>query len=132
MRRIKSENTKPELLVRKLVHAQGYRYRLHRRDLPGKPDLTFASRRKVIFVHSCFWHGHEAEDCPDRRRPKSNLTYWGPKLARNRERDGQARAALEQAGWHVLVVWDCETRARDALAAKLTDFLSPAPRGEGR
>jgi DNA mismatch endonuclease (patch repair protein) len=128
MRRIKSGNTKPELLVRKLVHALGYRYRLHRRDLPGKPDLTFASRRKVIFVHGCFWHGHGIGECPDRRRPKSNLSYWNPKLARNQQRDQQTQAALEQAGWQVLVIWDCETGSREALAAKLTAFLSAVPR----
>jgi len=131
MRRIKSADTKPERLVRKLVHALGYRYRLHRRDLPGKPDLTFASKRKVIFVHGCFWHGHGIAECPDRRLPKSNLTYWGPKLARNQQRDRDAQAALEQAGWQVLVVWDCETRSRETLSEKLKLFLSLAVPSEG-
>ena len=110
MRRIKSTGMKPEMLVRRLVHSMGYRYRLHRKDLPGKPDLVFGLRKKVIFVHGCFWHGHDAEGCPDRRTPKSNVSYWSPKLARNKARDAERVVALEKAGWKVLTIWECETR----------------------
>ena len=125
MRRIKSANTKPERAVRRLVHALGFRARLHRRDLPGKPDLTFAKRKKIIFVHGCFWHDHEDAACPDKGRPKSNTGYWGPKLARNKTRDRETQAALAQAGWQVLVVWDCETRDLTTLAKRLDAFLRP-------
>lgn len=126
MRRIKSRDTKPELLVRRLVHGMGYRYRLHRRDLPGKPDLVFGPKRKAIFVHGCFWHGHDDPACPDKGRPKSNLTYWGQKLARNRARDEANIAALTALGWDVLVIWDCATRDIPRLSARLSAFLSNA------
>src|SRR3954453_9489446 len=96
MRRIKSKDMKPELLVRRLVFGLGYRYRLHRKDLPGKPDLVFPGRKKVIFVHGCFWHQHP--DCREGRPPRSNITYWKPKLARNVERDMQALATLKDTG----------------------------------
>lgn len=122
MRAVKSSDTKPELIVRRLIHRLGYRYRLHRADLPGKPDLVFASRRKVIFVHGCFWHGH---DCArGARTPKTNADYWGLKIARNRARDERARAALEQAGWAVLIVWECELKDNEALAEILIRFLN--------
>ncbi|MFC4523250.1 very short patch repair endonuclease [Cupriavidus pinatubonensis] len=121
MRRIRSKDTAPELLVRRLVWSLGYRYRLHRKDLPGKPDLAFGSRKKAIFVHGCFWHQHPA-GCPDSRLPKSRLEYWLPKLQRNCERDAKAVAALETAGWQVLIIWDCETKAPD-LAERLRNFL---------
>lgn len=123
MRRIRSKGTKPEMLVRRLVHGMGYRYRLHKKGLPGKPDLVFASRRKVIFVHGCFWHGHELDTCLDGRAPKSNTGYWAPKLARNKERDAVNLAALKAAGWQTLVIWECETRDESALAARLRAFL---------
>ncbi len=121
MQRIKGRDTRPELRVRKLVHGMGYRYRLHRKDLPGKPDLVFAPRRKVIFVHGCFWHQHRG--CRAGRMPASNLDYWGPKLCRNLERDNMARTMLEQAGWDVLVVWDCETKDLEELSSRLDSFL---------
>jgi len=124
MRRIKSKDTKPELIVRKLVHGLGYRYRLHRRDLPGKPDLVFGSRRKVIFVHGCFWHGHDDQACLDGRAPRSNQAYWLPKLARNKLRDLASVAALESAGWDVLIIWECETRDTGLLSCRLKGFLS--------
>src|SRR5581483_7737979 len=108
MRRIKSKNMKPELAVRRLVHKLGYRYRLHRKDLPGNPDLVFSSKRKVIFVNGCFWHGHDLEGCRDGRRPKSNTGYWNTKLARNKERDAKNIAALEASGWAVLTIWECD------------------------
>ncbi|WP_316214609.1 very short patch repair endonuclease [Bradyrhizobium sp. SZCCHNR2035] len=109
MRRIKSKGTKPEMTVRGLVHGMGYRYRLHRPDLPGKPDLVFGPKRKVIFVHGCFWHGHERVGCAHVRHPKSNTAYWQPKLARNKERDVRHKRLLKQMGWKVLTVWECET-----------------------
>jgi DNA mismatch endonuclease (patch repair protein) len=123
MRRIKSKDMKPELLVRRLVHALGYRYRLHRKDLPGKPDLVFGPRKKVIFVHGCFWHGHNRQGCLDARRPKSNTEYWNPKLTRNRERDAERIAALRDDGWGVLVIWECETTDDKAVQKKLRQFL---------
>ncbi|MCI0467585.1 MAG: very short patch repair endonuclease [Beijerinckiaceae bacterium] len=123
MRRIKSKDMKPEMLVRRLVHAMGYRYRLHVKELPGKPDLVFPSRRKVIFVHGCFWHLHNSRDCPDRREPRTNQDYWGPKLARNKERDAEHIAALEAAGWPVLIVWECQTRDAKSLGESVRAFL---------
>lgn len=124
MRRIRSKDTKPEMLVRRLVHGMGFRYQLHGLDLPGKPDLVFTSRRKVIFVHGCFWHMHGDPCCPDRREPQSNQEYWKPKLARNRRRDAEHLAALETIGWSVLTVWECETRDLATLAASVRAFLS--------
>jgi len=121
MRRIKSTGMKPEMLVRRLVHSMGYRYRLHGKDLPGKPDLVFGPRKKVIFVHGCFWHGHDAEGCPDRRTPKSNVAYWSSKLARNKARDAERVAALKKAGWSVLTIWECETRSD--LSKRIQRFL---------
>lgn len=120
MRRIKSKGMKPEMVVRRQVHGLGYRYRLHRKDLPGKPDLVFGPRRAVIFVHGCFWHQH---DCRDGRVPSSNREYWEPKLARNVERDGEARRGLKAMGWRVMVVWECETKDEATLADRLVAFL---------
>lgn len=123
MRRIRSKDTKPELAVRRLVHSLGYRYRLHRKDLPGKPDLVFGPKRKVIFVHGCFWHGHDDPKCVDGRLPKSNLGYWKTKIARNRERDQARQRELKDLGWDALVIWDCETTDQATLAAKINSFL---------
>jgi DNA mismatch endonuclease (patch repair protein) len=123
MRAIQSESTKPELLVRGLVHRMGYRYRVHRKDLPGKPDLVFVSRRKVIFVHGCFWHQHDEASCMDARLPRSNTEYWRPKLARNVERDAQSQSALRAKGWEFLVIWECETRNPKALRQRVNSFL---------
>lgn len=120
MSRIRSRDMKPELAVRRMVHAMGYRYRLHRRGLPGKPDLVFGPRRSVIFVHGCFWHQH---DCRDGRRPQSNTAYWDEKLRRNVERDAAHIAALEAAGWRVLVIWECQLRDPGALGQTLRAFL---------
>ena len=120
MQSVKSKNTGPELIVRRLLHGMGYRYRLHRRDLPGKPDIAFVSRRKAIFVHGCFWHGH---DCPKGRLPKSRLDYWRPKLDRNRERDRTNAEHLKSLGWSVLVIWQCETVDKETLAIRLQDFV---------
>lgn len=123
MRRIKSKDMKPELVIRRLVHRLGYRYRLHRKDLPGKPDLVFGPKRKVIFVNGCFWHGHELEGCLDSRRPKSNTGYWGPKLERNKVRDATNVALLEAAGWKVLTVWECQTKKLNQVEKRVIRFL---------
>ena len=120
MRRIRGKDTKPEMAVRSLVHAMGYRYRLHKKGLPGKPDLVFGPRRKIVFVHGCFWHGHKDPNCAaGRRQPQSNQDYWLPKLARNRARDIDTEGELARLGWSVLIVWECDLRDR----AKLTDGL---------
>jgi DNA mismatch endonuclease (patch repair protein) len=123
MRRIRSADTKPELAVRSLTHRLGFRFRLHRRDLPGRPDLVFPSKRKVIFVHGCFWHQHRG--CVDGRTPKSNSDYWLPKLANNKKRDRKNRARLTRLGWKCLVIWDCETRDPKELKRQLEAFLGP-------
>lgn len=121
MRAIRSKDMRPELAVRYLVHQIGYRYRLHTANLPGKPDLVFASRRKVIFVHGCFWHAHK--DCKAAHVPKSNLGYWAPKLERNRTRDDKNIEDLVAIGWKPLVVWECEIRDQEELMKRLLDFL---------
>jgi DNA mismatch endonuclease, patch repair protein len=131
MRRIKSKGMKPELAVRQLAHRLGYRYRLHRKDLPGKPDLVFGPAHKAIFVHGCFWHGHDDPACRDGRAPRSNQSYWLPKLTRNKGRDAASVAALKAAGWHVLVVWECETRDAAVLRTRLEAFLGPRPQKRG-
>jgi DNA mismatch endonuclease (patch repair protein) len=120
MRRIRSKGMLPELAVRSLVHRMGFRFRLHRKDLPGKPDLVFVSRRKVVFVHGCFWHAH---DCRVAHTPKSNAAYWGPKLERNRARDTRNIKALRTAGWKSLVIWECETRELKSVARRIRVFL---------
>ena len=121
MRAVKSRDTEPEMTVRRLVHSMGYRYRLHRKDLAGKPDLVFPSRRKVIFVHGCFWHGHTC--ARGDRQPKTNTEYWANKIRRNRERYEGQQAELSRDGWQVLTVWECETRQRGELEAQLRTFL---------
>jgi DNA mismatch endonuclease (patch repair protein) len=118
---VRSINTKPELLVRRLVHGLGYRYRIHRRDLPGTPDIVFSSRQAVIFVHGCFWHRHDG--CPLARMPKSKVGFWMDKLEGNRERDIRKTEELESAGWRVLVVWECELKDLNALSSRLRRFL---------
>lgn len=121
MRRIRSKDTAPELAVRRAAYAMGYRYRLHRRDLPGSPDLVFAGRKKVVFVHGCFWHQHG--DCREGRLPRSNTEYWTSKLERNVARDRVSQATLVSSGWAVLVVWECETVDNGRLRDKLAEFL---------
>ena len=120
MQAIRRKDTGPELFVRRCLHGLGYRYRLHRKDLPGKPDLVFPSRRKVIFVHGCFWHAH---DCRDGRPPNSRLDYWLPKLERNSQRDTEVRIQLKALGWQVLTVWECALKDIDSLIAKFRSFL---------
>ncbi|MFY9639906.1 MAG: DNA mismatch endonuclease Vsr [Rhodomicrobium sp.] len=125
MRSVRSKDTAPELAVRRLIHCLGYRYRLHRSDLPGKPDIVFPGRRKIILVHGCFWHQHP--NCKEAQPPSSNMGYWRPKLARNVERDAKNTAALVGHGWDVLVVWECETKNKTALQERLLDFLGAPP-----
>lgn len=123
MRAIRSKDMKPELAVRRLCHSMGYRHRLHRHDLPGRPDLVFGGKRKVIFVHGCFWHQHVDPNCKLAHAPQSNLDYWKPKLARTRERDKTNSAKLEAAGWDVLVIWECEIKATKGLSNRVRAFL---------
>lgn len=122
MSRVKSTNTKPEILVRQLLHRMGHRFRLHRKDLPGKPDIVLPRHHKVIFVHGCFWHGHEG--CPRAARPTTNVDFWNAKIDRNIERDGQNRRELEAEGWESLVIWQCQTRDIKALQNSLKRFLA--------
>jgi DNA mismatch endonuclease (patch repair protein) len=122
MSRVRSKDTKPELLVRSLVHGMGFRYRLHDRRLPGSPDLVFPSRGKIIFVHGCFWHRH-AEQCEFTRWPKSKLDFWRPKLERNNQRDKIVKKELRKLGWRVLVIWECQLKKREPLVTKLRAFL---------
>ena len=124
MSRIRSTDTKPEILVRKLVHRLGYRFRLHCGDLPGKPDLVLRRHKKVIFVHGCFWHMHDDSDCKLSRLPKSRLNYWKPKLIYNKNRDKRNIETLKKEGWSVLTVWECQLKDIDVLKRKLTEFLS--------
>lgn len=124
MARIRSKDTKPELRVRQLLHRLGYRFRLHRKDLPGSPDLVFPARRKAIFVHGCFWHAHEA--CRLANRPKSRRSFWDAKFERNKVRDAANLKALKQGGWKVYTVWECETISEGRLSLRLSKFLEPA------
>ena len=123
MSRVRNKDTKPELKVRRLTHGLGYRYRLHRKDLPGKPDLVFPSRRKVIFVHGCFWHRHPDPDCKLARLPKSRLDFWVPKLEANRERDERNLKLLVENGWEPLVIWECQTRNMVEVERRVRAFL---------
>ncbi|MFJ3047281.1 very short patch repair endonuclease [Herbaspirillum chlorophenolicum] len=122
MGRIKGKNTKPEMFVRRLIHGMGYRYRLHVRHLPGRPDLVFKGRRKIIFVHGCFWHRHS--DCHLARLPKSRLDFWKPKLEQNKARDEIVKRELQSQGWSVLIVWECELSDQERLANRIQDFLT--------
>ena len=121
MARVKGENTGPELWVRKMVFAAGYRYRIHVKNLPGSPDLTFPGRKKVIFVHGCFWHRHEG--CDLARMPKSRIDFWCSKLSGNKLRDARTIEALRGAGWDVMVVWECELRDPESVARAIQIFL---------
>lgn len=120
MSKIRSGGTKPEMVVRRLLHHAGYRYRLHGKELPGKPDIVFRSRRKVIFVHGCFWHQH---GCLAGRKPQSNTGYWHGKLERNVQRDRQHVEQLVKDGWDVLTLWECELKETEVLLRELRQFL---------
>ena len=124
MRRIRSKGMRPEMTVRKLVHGLGYRFRLHRKDLPGKPDLVLPRLRKAIFVHGCFWH--QFSECREGRLPGTRLEYWKPKLERNQMRDASNLRDLRAAGWKCLVIWECETKDSEKLERRLNRFLLTA------
>lgn len=121
MSRVRDRDTSPEMAVRSLVHRLGYRFRLHQKDLPGKPDLTFPSRCKVIFVNGCFWHGH---DClRGDRKPKSNVEYWRKKIERNKQRDKANQQRITKLGWEFLVIWECQIKDHEKLKTVLVSFL---------
>jgi DNA mismatch endonuclease (patch repair protein) len=122
MRAVKSRDTGPEIAIRKIVHRLGYRYRLHVRSLPGRPDLVFPSRRKIIFVHGCFWHRHSG--CKRATLPKTRQQFWRNKLASNVARDRRAGHELKRLDWAILTVWQCELKKPDRLTKRLNDFLS--------
>lgn len=123
MQAIKSQNTKPEIIVRKLIYALGYRYRLHKKGMPGKPDIIFNGRRKIIFVHGCFWHQHDSANCKIARIPKSNQEFWIPKLEKTKLRDLNQIEILISQGWKVLLIWECEVKNTEMLTKKIEDFL---------
>ncbi len=121
MGRVKGRDTRPEMLVRSLVHRMGFRFRVHRRDLPGNPDIVLPRHKKVIFIHGCFWHGHPG--CPRSKRPTTNQAFWDRKLDGNVERDKRFQEQLVRMGWKVLVIWQCEMRVLDPLTMKVERFL---------
>ena len=124
MRRIRSKDTGPEITVRRLLQRLGFTgYRIHRKDLPGKPDIAFIRRKKSVLIHGCFWHGHDCKEGV--RRPKSNEGYWLPKIERNRQRDTENISALQTMGWDSVVVWECELIDLKLLSERLRHFLSP-------
>ena len=123
---VRSRDTQPELKVHKLLHAMGYRYRTHDRRLPGNPDIVFPRRRKIIFVHGCFWHRHK--NCPLARMPKSRVAFWREKLEGNRRRDGRVAAVLRRAGWSVATVWECQLANMERLARRLRRFMETGRR----
>jgi DNA mismatch endonuclease (patch repair protein) len=123
MKAVRRQNTEPELRVRRLLHRAGYRYRLHAKGLPGAPDIVFAGRQKVVFVHGCFWHGHE---CRKGRLPKTRTDYWRARIDRNRARDAAAISALATKGWDTMVVWECEMSDLGMLFGRLHHFLGSA------
>ena len=123
---VRGKNTKPEIIVRRIVHRLGYRFRLHRADLPGHPDLAFVGRRKVIFVHGCFWHRHQA--CKSTRTPKIRVEFWKQKFKDNVRRDAAARRALATAGWRSFVIWECEVKDTNTLEKQIRRFLGSTQR----
>jgi DNA mismatch endonuclease (patch repair protein) len=126
MAAVKSKHTRPELIIRRLIHKAGFRYRLHDRHLPGSPDIVFRSRRSVVFVHGCFWHGHAG--CPKARLPLTRPEFWSQKVASNRRRDRATIRALRRAGWGALVVWQCQLRTPTRVLSKITKFLERSSR----
>jgi DNA mismatch endonuclease, patch repair protein len=121
MSRVRGKDSKPEMVVRRIVHRMGFRYRLHAADLPGKPDLVFAARKKIVFVHGCFWHGHNCR--AGRNKPATHTAYWNTKLERNVSRDRATTAKLRRLGWRVLSVWECQLREQERLTYLLRSFL---------
>jgi len=126
MRKVRQRDTTPELMVRRGLHARGFRYSLHATDLPGRPDIVFKSRRKVIFVHGCFWHRHSG--CSRMTTPKTRQSFWEEKFRQNMERDARNLRELSQLGFQALIVWECETSRDDSLISRLEQFLGPATR----
>ena len=122
MSKIKGKDTKPEKVVRSLLHQMGYRFRLHRRDLPGNPDIVLPKHKKVIFVHGCFWHGHK--DCPRAKRPSTNKKFWNEKLSKSTKRDTFNQKKLKEIGWLTLIIWQCEMKESKNLQSKLERFLN--------
>ena len=122
MQSVKTKNTAPEVEVRKHLFALGYRFRLHRKDLPGSPDIVLPGRKKVVFIHGCYWHGH---NCSKGRLAKSNTDYWGSKIEVNKERDKKNISAIRELGWNAEVVWQCELKDMDAVLTRLGIFLGP-------
>ncbi len=120
MSRVKGRDTTPEIAVRSMIHRMGYRFRLHRSDLPGKPDIVFGPRKKIIFIHGCFWHGHR---CRKGRQPKSNGAFWQTKVVTNRARDKRHTRKLRAGGWKVLVIWQCRLKEPLAVRQRIIDFL---------
>jgi len=121
MARIGSKGTGPERMVRSMLHRMGYRFRLHPKDLPGKPDITLPKHKKIVFVHGCFWHGHQ--DCPRAKRPTTNKDFWNNKLDKNITRDKRVLEELSALGWQVLIIWTCQCKHTELLKRKLTAFL---------
>ncbi|HTI67555.1 MAG TPA: very short patch repair endonuclease [Caulobacteraceae bacterium] len=124
MRRVPGKNSSAEMTVRRLLTRMGRRYRLHRKDLPGSPDVVMAGRKLAVFVHGCFWHGHDCRR--GARAPKANAAYWSAKIERNRARDAAAVAALEAMGWRPVTIWECELKDEPALEARLGEVLKPS------
>lgn len=123
MSRVRGHDTKPEIRVRKLLHSMGFRFRLHRRDLPGRPDIVLPKYKAIIFVHGCFWHRHDAPNCRLARMPKSRIEFWGPKLDANQLRDRRVEHELRTMGWSVLVLWECEMKDEELLRARILGIL---------
>ncbi len=125
MSRVGSRDTKPELVVRRIAHGLGFRFRLHRKDLPGRPDIVFPRYRSVIFVHGCFWHRHPS--CKYASSPKTRVEYWEDKFQSNVARDARNETLLRDLGWRVMVIWECETKDREAVAERISSYLEQAP-----
>ena len=125
MRAIRSKDTKSELLIRSFLHRVGYRFRTHFKDLPGKPDIVFTKRKKIIFIHGCFWHQHSSKNCRDSKLPSTNIEYWHPKLERTVKRDKEHLKALKKLGWEILIIWECETLDLSFLGKRLIRYLGP-------
>ena len=122
MQHVKDKDTGPEMTIRRLVHKMGYRYGLHRKDLPGKPDMVFTSRKKIIFIHGCFWHGHNCKS--GRKKPRTNENYWVSKIEKNKKRDVINRKKLKEMGWNILVIWECEINDILKIKNKIEQFLN--------
>lgn len=126
MRAVKSRNTAPEMMVRRIIFAMGLRYRIHRADLPGRPDIAFISAKKAVYINGCFWHGHSCSR--GARTPKSNSIYWTQKIARNKQRDQSNQAALIGMGWQFLVIWECEIKWPDSIRERIEKYMNiPCP-----